>query len=134
MIDIERDVFITASRAVKAQYPDIYFTNEYVRTPPKFPCASLEERDNRNDEFTQDSSSNENTDTVIYELNVYSNKTSGKKSEAKSILNLLDTAMTDMGFTRTMMQPIPNMEDATLYRITARYIAVVDKNRNIYGR
>jgi hypothetical protein len=70
----------------------------------------------------------------MYEVNVYSNKKSGKKSECKKIISIIDEEMSALGFTRIMLQPIPNMDDATKYRMTARYRAVVSKDKVIYRR
>jgi hypothetical protein len=67
-------------------------------------------------------------------LNVYSNKKSGKKSECKAIASLIDDEMAALGFSRSMLQPIPNMDDATIYRMTGRYRAVVSKDKIIYRR
>jgi len=33
-----------------------------------------------------------------------------------------------MGFTRTMLNPMPNASDATIYRITGRYQAIIIKD------
>lgn len=60
----------------------------------------------------------------MYEINVYSNKSNGKKSEAKEISNMIDGLMTDMLFTRTFRGQTPNI-DRTIYRITLRYQGVV---------
>ena len=70
----------------------------------------------------------------MYELNVYSNKAAGKKAECKHIAAVVDAEMAAMGFTRMMLNPIPNMDDATIYRITGRYRAVVSKNQTLYRR
>ena len=37
-----------------------------------------------------------------------------------------------MGFTRIFMNPVPNLESATVYRLVARYRAVVSKEKVIY--
>lgn len=76
----------------------------------------------------------ENHAQVLYEVNVYSNKTSGKKTECKAIIALIDSKMEALGFTRTLMNPVPNEEDATVYRMVARYRAIVSKNKTIYRR
>ena len=76
----------------------------------------------------------ENHAQVLYEVNVYSNKTSGKKAECKAIIALIDSKMEALGFTRTLMNPVPNEEDATVYRMVARYRAIVSKNKTIYRR
>ena len=70
----------------------------------------------------------------MYEVNVYSNKTKGKKTECKNIISLIDKEMTFLGFSRSMLQPIPNMDDATIYRMTARYKAVISKDKLIFRR
>lgn len=134
MIDIENDIFNTVAAVVREKYPDIYMVGEYVKTPPKFPCVSLVEMDNQSYQRTEDSGSSENHVSVMYEVNIYSNKTVGKKSECKAIAALIDEQMLALGFARTMLQPIPNLDDATIYRMVGRYGAVISKNKVIYRR
>lgn len=134
MIDIESELFSLVSAVVRAKYPKIYMTGEYVKSPPSFPCVSLIETDNQIYRNTRDSGAIENHAQVLYEVNVYSNKTSGKKTECKAIIALIDSKMESLGFTRTLMNPVPNEEDATVYRMTARYRAVVSKDKIIYRR
>ena len=134
MIDIENEIFNTVAKEVRAKYSDIYMVGEYVKTPPKFPCVSLVEMDNKSYQRTEDSGSSENHVSVMYEVNIYSNKTIGKKSECKEIAALIDEQMLALGFARTMLQPIPNLDDATIYRMVGRYSAIISKNRVIYRR
>lgn len=74
----------------------------------------------------------ENAASVLYEVNVYSNKIGYKKAEAQEIMSFIDEILAKLGFTRTMLNPLPNLADATIYRLTARYEAVVDKDNWIY--
>lgn len=134
MINIETDLFSAISTKVRETYPDIYMSGEYVKSPTSFPAVSLVEMDNTVYTSTQTSNEIENHASLMYELDVYSNKTKGKKSECKAIAALIDTEMARFGFTRTMLQPIPNMDDATIYRIKGRYKAVVSKDKVIYRR
>lgn len=134
MIDVENKVFNTVATDVRAKYPDVYMVGEYVKTPPKFPCVSLVEMDNQSYQRTEDSGSSENHASVMYEVNTYSNKTNGKKAECKAIIALIDELMLALGFARTMLQPIPNLDDATIYRMVGRYSAVISKNKDIYRR
>lgn len=134
MIDVENMVFNSVASVVKVSYPDIYMTGEYVKTPAEFPCVSLVEMDNQTYQSTEDSGSAENHVSVMYEVNVYSNKTVGKKSECKAIIALIDEQMLALGFARTMLQPIPNLDDATVYRMVGRYSAIISKNNTIYRR
>lgn len=134
MIDVENEVFNSVATDVRAKYPDIYMVGEYVKTPPKFPCVSLVEMDNQSYHQTEDSGSVENHASLMYEVNIYSNKTVGKKSECKAIAALIDERMLALGFARTMLQPIPNLDDATIYRMVGRYSAVISKNKVLYRR
>lgn len=134
MIDIETEVFNTVSAKVREKYPKIYMTSEYVKSPPSFPCVSLIETDNQIYRNTRTTECIENHAQLLYEVNVYSNKQSGKKAECKAIIALIDKRMEALGFTRTLLNPVPNEEDATVYRMVARYRAIVSKNKVIYRR
>ena len=134
MIDCESELFNIIAKAVRLSYPDIYISGEYVKSPPRFPCVSLVEMDNTAYDRTQTSGSVENHAELLYELDVYSNKQSGKKSECKAIATLIDDEMAALGFSRIMLQPIPNMDDATIYRMKGRYRAVASKDKKIYRR
>lgn len=126
MINIENQIFDPIAKAVRAQFRGSNVTGEYVREPSKFPHVSIVESDNYMTLRHLDNGDNEKYATVMYEVNVYSNKASGKKSEARAILSLIDEMMYDLNFTRIAMTPVPNMEDATIYRLTARYRAETD--------
>lgn len=134
MINIEEEVFDVIAKKVRDKYPKIFITGEYVKTPPSFPCVSLVEQDNQVYRQSQTTDSPENHAVLLYELDVYSNKQRGKKAECKEIASLVDEELLKLGFTRTMLNPIPNMEDATIYRMKGRYIAIVSKNHVIYRR
>ena len=133
MIDIEPEVFDDVSKAVRNEYPNVYMTGEYVRVPPSFPCVSLIEADNQIYRNTRDSGHIENHVQVIYEVNVYSNKTKWKKTECKAIISLIDSRMESLGFTRTILTPVPNEQDG-IYRIVGRYRAIVSRDKTIYRR
>ena len=134
MINIENEIFNDVSAKVRTSVEGVYMSGEYVKVPPSFPAVSLVEMDNLAYTSTQTSSEMENHADVMYEVNVYSNKKTGKKNECKTIITLIDKEMTALGFTRTMLQPIPNMDDATIYRMVARYKAVVSKDKVIFRR
>ena len=134
MIDIENAVFNTVATKVREQFPNIYMVGEYVKSPSSFPAVSLVEMDNAVRTDTIDSGSNENHANVMYEVNVYSNKTTGKKSECKAIIALIDQEMLALGFVRATLTPVPNMNDSTIYRMVGRYRASVSADNKIYRR
>lgn len=125
MVDVEAKVFTVVSTALRAQFSPLFVSGEYVDAPPSFPAVTLTESSNTVVQSRRTAQAIENGASVMYEANVYSNKRSGKKAEAKSIMAALDEQMASLGFTRTFMNPIPNVADASIYRIVARYEAVV---------
>lgn len=134
MIDIEAEIFSEISAKVKETYPDIFITGEYVKSPSSFPCVSIVETSNAIYRNSSTTSVEENHAAVTYEVNVYSNKSKGKKAECRAIMSIIDTRMSEIGFTRMLLEPVPNLEDATIYRLLARYRAVVGIDHTIYRR
>lgn len=124
-------MFTPIAQAVRSAYPNSFVTGEYVKAPSKFPHISIVEADNYTSYRHRDTAATEAYSTVMYEINVYSNKTAGKKSEAKAIMDLINSMMCARNFTRISLTPVPNLEDATIYRLTARYRAETD-GTNLY--
>lgn len=133
MNQIENEVFTKVKTKLTTELGSdkVFVTGEYTPTPPFFPCVYISEADNFNAGFN--GCNQEIVTGVMYEVEVYSNKKNGKKAEAKSIMAIVDGVLTPLGFTRTFLQQIPNMSDATIYRLTARYTAAVINN-TIYRR
>ena len=134
MIDVEKEIFTEVADAIQTEYPDCFVTGEYAPGAPSFPCVSLVEIDNASWEDTMTQEGTDVHAAVTYEVNVYSNKTAGKKAECRQIASFVDNLLLGMNFTRIMLQPIPNVRDATIYRITGRYRALVDANLTLYRR
>ena len=134
MIDIENQIFGKISTALRAEFDPIFVYGEYVKSPATFPAVYIEEKANNAYQRTQDSGSLENHVSLMYEVNVYSNKQIGKKSQCKEIFKIIDNEFQKMGFTRTIKKPIPNLENGTIYRMVGRYTAVVSVGGTIYRR
>lgn len=134
MIDVESEIFSLVATTLRSAYDDIYVTGEYVSQPPKFPAVFIVEMENSVYLPGRDSSGIENFANVIYQVDVYSNLVRGKKAQVREIIGMIDVLMAVNGFTRSFMNPVQNMNDPTIYRITARYTAVVGKDKVIYNR
>lgn len=134
MIDIENNVFDYVASLLRQKYKKIFVVGEYIKSPALFPCVSIIEEDNQVYRNTSTSSNTENHARVLYEINIYSNKTNGKKTEAKNILATIDDHLHKLGFVRIMASPIPNESDNTIYRVVARYRATISKDKVIYRR
>lgn len=134
MIDIENQIFGKISTALRAEFDPIFVSGELVKAPATFPAVYIEEKANSTYQRTQDSGSLENHASLMYEVNVFSNKRTGKKSQCKEIFKIIDNEFKKMGFTRIMKEPIPNLEDGTVYRMLGRYTAVVNTGGIIFRR
>lgn len=128
MNNIENDVFTLVKTELITEFGanNIFVTGEYTPTPPSFPAVFIYEADNFNAGF--DGCNHEVVTGVMYEVEVYTNRQNGKKAQAKAIMKVVDELLTRYGFTRTMLQQLPNMSDATIFRLTARYSAAVIDN------
>ena len=134
MIDIEPEIFDEVSERLMEQYPEVTLAGEYVKSPSDFPFASLVEVDNATFRNSQTTEGQENHVAVMYELNVYSNRKNGKKTECREIAGFIDEIMMSLNFTRIMLEPIPDQYDATISRMLGRYRAVVSKDKTIFRR
>ena len=109
---------------LKNTYDGISVTSEYTDTPARFPAVTIIEASNV--VLTRMSTiKRENAATLLYEVNVFSIRMPDAKLEARDIMETVDAEFAQLGFTRTMMSPTPNLQDNTIFRITARYEGVV---------
>lgn len=134
MIDYESVIYTQIAKKLRSEFSPISVYGEVVRAPATFPSVVIEEKHNASFPYTADSKSTENHALLMYEVNIYSNKASGKKHECKTILATINKEFIDLGFERVLAQPIDNLEDATIYRIVARYRAVLSAGGVIYRR
>lgn len=117
-------MFSPIATVLRNTYDRIAVTSEYTDTPARFPAVTIIETSNivlRRMSTTKI----ENASTILFEVNVFSNQTAGAKLQARDIMETVDAEFEKLGFVRTMMSPTPNLADATIYRITARYEGVV---------
>lgn len=132
MIDIENSIFSLVYTAVTTSFPTAYVAGIFETTPPQFPAVMIEQKNNPATRSTQTSSNMEYSVDPMFEVNVFSNKLGAKKAECKEIVSVVDAVLCGLGFTRTMLEPIPNQADPSIYRMTGRYTARVDENETIY--
>lgn len=123
MIDIENAIFSKVKSAVTEVFTKAFVESTYVDRVSSFPCVSLVESDNIDTVDTIEITGDVQHNTLTYDCNIYTTGDS-KKSEAKQLADIVDTAMAKMGFRRTMRSQIPNVE-RTIYRITMRFVGKV---------
>lgn len=134
MIDKLHEIFASVATSVREKHTGTTVTGEYTRKPSKFPAVTLDEMQNVMVDYLEDSSNAENFAGVTYRLQVFSNKRTGKRAEARAIFATADAEMRRMGFRRVTYTTTPEIYDSTIYNITATYEAVVSAAGYVYKR
>lgn len=126
MIDIESEIYGPIAKTLREEFPGINVSGEYVRTPSVFPHVTIEESDNYISQDKLSSSDVEEYSSLLYTVNVYSNKTSGKKAECRKIMARISELLYAKNFRRISCTPVPNMQNATIYRLVAQFVVETD--------
>ena len=134
MNDFLNEIFTLIAKELRSAYPGVFVTGEYTRQPSKFPAVTLDEIENVAVENLLDSSRQENFSALSYRMQVFSNKESGKKAEARKIFVTADQEMRQLGFRRISYTTTPEIYESTIYSVTAIYEAIVGSNGVIYKR
>ena len=134
MIDYLNEIFTSVATTVREEHPGITITGEYTRQPSKFPTATLDEIENVAVDRLEDSSDEERFSALSYRLQVFSNKQSGKKAEARAIFATADGVLRRMGFRRITYSTTPEIYESTIYSITATYEAIAGADGVLYKR
>lgn len=126
MVDIHNQIFTRLSDKIGSLAK---VSGLFVNAPKTLPFISVEEIDNYQSHL---SSGAQKYATLTYEVNVFcEGKT--RMSKARKLLGIIDEEMYSMNFTRISMTPVPNMENSTIYRLTARYRVETD-GETLYRR
>ena len=70
----------------------------------------------------------------MFQADIYSNepKEADRIELAENIRNEVSDFMLGLGFVRTMCEPIPNVMDMSIYRISMRFEGIIGKDALVY--
>ena len=128
MINKRNEVFTRVKEAVLSAYSGANVSSEYIVSPKELPHVSIEMTDCYTPRDTETQLLTEQYSVMVFTVNVYSNKAAGKMEECYGIMDVVDTAMRSMNARRLSLSPVPNMENASLGRLTARYQVMADED------
>lgn len=134
MLDFNNEIFTTVAKAVRDNHVGTTVVGENTRKPSKFPTVTIDESENVMVDRLEDSSKEEKFAGVAYRLQVFSNKQSGKKAEARAIFATADAEMRRLGFRRVTFTTTPEIYESTIYQINATYEAVMSAVGYVYQR
>lgn len=131
MIDYFNSIYTTVANELRKQVPGIFVTSEISDSPVKrFPCVQIEE--NSNLPVHLDSASRSKYASVSLRVRVYSDKTSGRIAEARSIVSIVDSVLEPLNFHRKSFAPLNGLYNNSVYRIDCSYGATIGEDGMIY--
>ena len=70
----------------------------------------------------------------MFQVDIYSNepKEADRIVLAENIRNEISDFMLDIGFIRTLCEPIPNVMDMSIYRISMRFEGIIGADSLVY--
>jgi hypothetical protein len=126
MHDCENEVYTKVATMLRDKFPGIDVASTYVRTPSKFPHVSFEMSNIDTLRMLQTTDTKEAFSRCVFDINIYSNDPTMKKSICKEIAHAIDDLLMTMNFNRLYLKPVANFEDQSIYRIVARYRVATD--------
>ena len=134
MIDFSNEIFTHVATEVRAKHEGTKVIGENTRTPAEFPLVALDETRNVAVDEYEDSSLAEKFAGVTYKIQVFSNKTVGKKAECRAIFATADSVMRNLGLRRKTFTTTPDIYNSTIYQITATYEGVISSDGVVYRK
>ena len=132
MIDKANEIFTLVATKLREKYQGISVVGEYVDVPSKFPCVTFDET--YNVPTNLDNAKFNKYARVQYRVQVFSNKDSGKKAEAREIYKSVDEILQEIGLLCTSYMTTPTIYNSSIYQITAIHSGTIDNKGYIYRR
>lgn len=122
MKDETTNVFDAVYNAVIAVFPTADLSTHYVNQPASFPHVQLWDESNTTPRTGMNLSGDECFSNIVMHFEAFDNMLDGEGVEnVKKIFSLIDPVMRLQGYRRTYYAPVPNYDDASVYREIARY-------------
>ena len=121
MLNVFPSVFTDIATPVRAATPGVFLTGERVAAPTTFPCVMVVEADNYEDPQYINNTLAEQITALMYEITVFSNLTSGKRSQCIEILQIIDDVIKRKNGRRIARVEGDFDTEGKIYMVTARY-------------
>lgn len=117
-------IFTAIRNAVKAEYADANCVQMYTPTPAKFPTVFAREIGHFTPQQAWTLTNAQDISERTWEVQVFSNLSTGSKEQAYDILDICKGAMRGLYFLETFEQPI-DQQDKSIYCLVARFRRVI---------
>lgn len=130
ILDIENKIIDDVQTFFANKSVQVNISSEFEDYPEDFPALMIRQIGSAVYTLTQDDDLTPHHWRVTFQLDTFSNKTSGAKSEVKKLMGLADEAMQALKFTLTSSDISTNF-DRTITRGTQVYRAIVGEPKTV---
>ena len=130
MIDYSTEIFNAVAKDLRSAYTGIQVKGEYDPNPAKFPCVTIDEISNVPTHL--DSAVTNKYAEVVYRVQVFSNKASGKRAEARKIYATVSETLMELGLFAKTYTSTPTIYNAEIYSITATFGGIIGADGTVY--
>lgn len=132
MIDFSNPIFNRIVEKVKSVHGSgVKVVGEYVDIPKEFPCVAIDEIFNTPTELD---SGEQKYAAVTYRVQVFSNKRSGKRAEAREIYSTVADELYSMNLVGKTFTTTPDVYNANIYQIRGTFEGAIRKDGMIFRR
>lgn len=132
MIDFSNPIFNRIAEKVwEIHGKGVEVVGEYVDIPSKFPCVAIDEINNTPAEID---SGMQKYAAVTYRVQVFSNKRSGKRAEAREIYSTVADEMYNMNLIGKTYTTTPDVYRANIYQIRGTFEGAIRNDGMIFRR
>lgn len=124
MIYTQNAIYTVIRTAVLASVPTANVTQTYSATPSKFPTVFAREIGHFTPNQTQTLTNAQDVYETTWEVQIFSNLTSGAKEQAYKLMNAVKNALRWLYFIEVSENPIDN-SNAKYYTLIARFRRVI---------
>jgi len=105
VLDFSNEIFSAVAEDLRSVYTGIQVKGEFDPNPAKFPCVTIDEISNVPTHL--DSALKNKYAEVVYRVQVFSNKATGKRAEARGIYATVDETLMELGLFAKPIRPHP---------------------------
>jgi len=124
LIYTQNAIYTAIRSAVLASVPSANVTQTYSPTPSKFPTVFAREIGHFTPAQTQTMTNQQDVHETTWEVQIFSNLTSGAKEQAYKLMAAVKSALKALYFIEVSENPIDNA-NAKYYTLIARYRRVI---------
>lgn len=131
MIDKSNEVFDRTMTYVINSIPGLTeenFGSDETSAPPTFPFIQIVQTRDITYKDGQDDRPQENFAILLFQVEVFSNKAEGKRSECRKIISVVDGFMHRMNFSRESGAFVENQSNNSIARYVATYSVLANEN------